>query len=77
MNYATLVQFCFDDDDEPEFVVVYCFEVQVVGHCQGQGLGEYLMNSLLSLSRFWRMQKLVCIVTTYDLFYFFIDIDIV
>lgn len=53
-------QFCLDDDEEPECMVLYCFELQVKSSQQGKGLGGYIMNRLLNISRCWDMQKVVC-----------------
>lgn len=64
-------QFCLDCDNDPEYVVLYCFEIQVVQSYRGKGLGEHLMQNILSLAHFWKMQKLVgfhfLLVLVYDL----------
>jgi GNAT superfamily N-acetyltransferase len=53
------LQFCFDDDDEPEYLALYCYEVQVRRSHQGGGLGKYMIQELISVAKTWKMEKVV------------------
>jgi len=52
-------QFTWDDEDEPEFPVIFCYELQINDKFQKLGLGRLLMEMLLDLSKFWKMDKLM------------------
>eukprot|EP00602_Paraphysomonas_sp_CaronLab_P012975 CAMPEP_0185041966 /NCGR_PEP_ID=MMETSP1103-20130426/41895_1 /TAXON_ID=36769 /ORGANISM="Paraphysomonas bandaiensis, Strain Caron Lab Isolate" /LENGTH=86 /DNA_ID=CAMNT_0027581917 /DNA_START=46 /DNA_END=303 /DNA_ORIENTATION=+ len=46
----THYQFTWDDEDEPEYPVLYCYELMVDNTCQGTGLGRILMKSLATIA---------------------------
>ena len=58
-SYITVEKFCFDDDDEPEYSVVYCYELQVSSSFQGRGLGAYITSCLARIGRHWGLSKVV------------------
>ena len=55
----------WDDEDEPEFPVLYCYELQVCSSLQGHSIGEQLMNMLIVISDKLKMWKvmLTCFVS--------------
>ena len=42
----TLFRFEWDDEEEPEYPVLYCYELQIRSTFQGRGLGRKLMDVL-------------------------------
>lgn len=55
-------RFEWDDDDEPEFPVVYCYEMQVSGDFQRLGAGSFLMGLLYKLTKWHRIRKILLTV---------------
>ena len=55
-------RFDFDDDERPEFAVLYVYEIQVVDGFQRQGLGGALMAVLEALGRATDMSKVMLTV---------------
>jgi len=59
-----IVAFCmyrfeWDDEEEPEHPVVYCYEVQVDQSYQKKGLGAFLMSLLKEISEKMKMWKIL------------------
>lgn len=52
-------QFSWDDEDEPEYCVAFCYELQVDVKYRKLGLGRELMNVLQRISSHWKMKKTV------------------
>ena len=40
----SMFKLCWDDEEEPEYPVLFCYEVQVDEKYQGQGIGKRLMD---------------------------------
>eukprot|EP01041_Mallomonas_annulata_P001329 gene1329-2558_t len=50
-------QFTWDDEDEPEFPVLFCFELQLDIKYQKLGIGRELMSMLTTIASHWHMNK--------------------
>jgi ribosomal protein S18 acetylase RimI-like enzyme len=55
-------RFDFDDDERPEFAVLYVYEIQVVNGYQRKGLGGALMQLLEDMGRQAEMSKVMLTV---------------
>ena len=64
IGYTTF-RFEWDDEDEPEYPVLYCYELQVSHEMQGLGIGRNLMSILTKISDKLHMWKvlLTCFVS--------------
>lgn len=47
----TMFRFEWDDEDEPEHPVLFCYELQIASSEQRKGLGKALMTALLKISK--------------------------
>ena len=54
-----MIRFCWDDDDEPEFPVVYVYELNVADNERGSGLGRRLMQSVFAIQAKWGLWKVM------------------
>jgi len=52
-------RFTWDDEDEPEYPVVYVYELQIAATHHRLGIGQKLMRHCGDIARHWKMQKLV------------------
>ncbi|KAF6765987.1 acyl-CoA N-acyltransferase [Ephemerocybe angulata] len=52
----------FRFENEEEYCVLYCYELQVKEEMRGMGIGRCLMNVLECIGSEWRMQKLMLTV---------------
>lgn len=55
----TIFRFEWDDEEEPEHPVVYCYELHVSSAYQKQSLGKQLMNHLLSMQKKLKLWKVM------------------
>jgi len=55
----TIYRFDWDDEDEPEHPVLYCYELQVLNSFQAHGLGRLLMSQLVTIAERLRMWKVM------------------
>mmetsp|Transcript_31420 Transcript_31420/g.53021 ORF Transcript_31420/g.53021 Transcript_31420/m.53021 type:complete len:212 (+) Transcript_31420:55-690(+) len=55
----TVFRFEWDDDDEPEFPVLYCYELQVGDAFRKCGAGTFLMDKLRQISMHYHMRKIL------------------
>mmetsp|Transcript_114 Transcript_114/g.105 ORF Transcript_114/g.105 Transcript_114/m.105 type:complete len:208 (+) Transcript_114:413-1036(+) len=55
-------QFTWDDEEEPEYAVIFCYELQIHIKYQKQGIGRFLMNILSHLCIQWKMKKIMLTV---------------
>ena len=60
-GYA-IFRFEWDDDEEPEFPVLYCYQLMVSDEKQRHGLGKQLMNMLSIIGKKLRMEKIMLTV---------------
>lgn len=51
-------QFVWDDDDDPDIPVLYCFEIQVLQKFQRNGIGKYIMEMLECIQKHFGFIKL-------------------
>jgi GNAT superfamily N-acetyltransferase len=54
-----MFRFEWDDEDEPEHPVLFCYEVQIRQDHQGLKIGRFLMDQLLKISNHWKMWKVL------------------
>jgi ribosomal protein S18 acetylase RimI-like enzyme len=54
-----MYRFEWDDEEEPEHPVLYCYEVQVDGAYQKKGVGEFFMKNLQIISDQMKMWKIL------------------
>lgn len=54
-----MFQFCWDDDDEPEYPVLYIMEIQVRDTSRGHGWGKKMMEICVEIAKYWKMYKIV------------------
>jgi len=54
-----MIRFCWDDDDEPEFPVVYVYELNVNSLERGSGLGRHLMQLVKRIQVKWGLWKVM------------------
>ena len=54
-----MFKFEYDDEEEPEHPVLFCYEVQIDKSYQQQGIGRILMDNLLSISKQTNMWKVM------------------
>ena len=54
-----MFQFTWDDEDEPEYPVVYVYELQVNADYRRHKIGKTLMRVCRDIGQHWRMEKLV------------------
>jgi N-alpha-acetyltransferase 40 len=52
-----IFRFEWDDEDEPEYPVAYCYELQVSVSFQKKGAGKVLMDILHNIAKFYKMKK--------------------
>lgn len=57
-GYITF-RFEYDDEEEPEYNVTYCYELQISKFYQNQGIGKSLMNILRTISSNFKMWKIM------------------
>ena len=57
-GYA-IFRFEWDDDEEPEYPVLYCYELQVSEQAQGNGIGRWLMSTIVKISEKLHMWKVL------------------
>ena len=55
----SMLRFTWDDDDEPEYPVLYVYELQVAKTHERKGLGKYLLSYMIALSRHLQMRKVL------------------
>ena len=72
----TIFRFEWDDEEEPEHPVVYCYELQVSPSYQKQGLGKQLMSHLLCMQRKLKLWKvmLTCFTTNTNAMAFYTSV---
>ena len=63
-EYESIVSFAmfrfeWDDEDEPEYPVLYCYELQTSNQYQGKGIGKYLMKLLVQFQEACSMRKVM------------------
>jgi len=61
----TMFRFEWDDEEEPEYPVCYCYELQVSPSVQGCGIGTHLMKCLVKMAdklHLWKV-LLTCFVS--------------
>jgi N-alpha-acetyltransferase 40 len=59
MAAYAIFRFEWDDNDEPEFPVLYCYELMVSAAKQRHGLGSNLIAQLITLARKLKMDKIM------------------
>lgn len=52
-------RFTWDDEDEPEYPVVYVYELQIAEAYRRLNIGQRLMQICAAIGRYWSVQKLV------------------
>lgn len=52
-----MFRFTWDDEDEPEYPVLYLYELQVSAAFQRQGWGKLLLDYAVALARHFQMRK--------------------
>ena len=52
-----MFKFSWDDEDEPEFPVLFCYELQVAPKYQGCGVGKMLVEIQLKIAKIRNMWK--------------------
>ena len=55
----TIFRFEWDDDEEPEYPVLYCYELQIQSSFQGKGLGKKLMEILAATAKKFKLEKVM------------------
>ena len=55
-------RFCFDDDERPDWAVLYIYEIQVADGFQRKGMGQALMLLLEEVARQTQMTKVMLTV---------------
>lgn len=55
-------RFCYDDEDEPEYAVLYVYEIHVDAKFQRKGVGARLMSVLESIAKAAGLEKVVLTV---------------
>jgi ribosomal protein S18 acetylase RimI-like enzyme len=55
----TMFRFEWDDEEEPEYPVLYCYELQISDECQGKGIGKRLMELLVQFQKACLMRKVM------------------
>jgi GNAT superfamily N-acetyltransferase len=55
----TVFRFDWDDEEEPEHAVLYCYELQIERRMQAKGLGQKLMEMLITVSQCFHMWKVM------------------
>ena len=55
----TIFRFEWDDEEEPEYPVLYCYELQIQPGFQGRGLGRKLMEVLNETAKKLKMVKVM------------------
>jgi ribosomal protein S18 acetylase RimI-like enzyme len=48
-----------DDEDEPEYPVLYCYELQISHSYQGKGIGKHIMELLNQFQKSCQMKKVM------------------
>lgn len=54
----SMFKFTWDDEDEPEFPVLFCYELQVEERYRGCGLGARLMDiekQIANMRNMWKV----------------------
>ena len=57
-----IFRFEWDDDEEPEYPVLYCYQLMVSAEKQRHGLGRHLMSLLSTIGKKLRMEKVMLTV---------------
>ena len=55
----TTFRFEWDDEEEPEYPVLYCYELQISDDHQGKGIGKRLMELLVQFQKACLMRKVM------------------
>jgi ribosomal protein S18 acetylase RimI-like enzyme len=55
----TMFKFEWDDIDEPEYPVCYCYELQIKSTMRRNAIGKHLMNMLIKIGSHYRMWKVM------------------
>ncbi|CAO3637570.1 unnamed protein product [Cunninghamella echinulata] len=50
------------EEDDRMADVAYCYELQLTEQARNQGLGEYLMNLLMDIGNYWKLEKVMLTV---------------
>jgi len=72
----TVFRFEWDDEEEPEYPVLYCYELQVSTAVQGHGIGRQLMSLLVQIAdklKLWKV-LLTCFTVNIAALKFYRDI---
>ncbi len=77
-----MFRFEWDDEEEPEHLVLFCYELQVSSTCHKRGLGKNMMKMLQTIAekcRFWKTM-LTCFKINDDAMRFYrrigFDVDV-
>eukprot|EP00981_Chlorochromonas_danica_P006417 scaffold1389_cov251-Ochromonas_danica.AAC.15 len=54
-----IFRFTWDDEDEPEYPVLYVYELQVDSRFRRQGVGAYLLDYTVQLAAHFNMRKVM------------------
>jgi N-alpha-acetyltransferase 40 len=54
-----MFRFCWDDDNEPEFPILYLYELNVVSSHRGTGLAKVLMETLVEIVKYFGLWKMM------------------
>ena len=54
-----MFRFCYDDNEEPEFPVLYVYELNVAASERGSGLGRRLMELMFAIETKWKLWKIM------------------
>ena len=55
----SMFRFEWDDEDEPEYPVLYCYELQISHSYQGKGIGKHIMELLNQFQKSCQMKKVM------------------
>lgn len=55
----SMFRFEWDDEDEPEYPVLYCYELQISNSYQGKGIGKHIMELLNKFQKATHMKKVM------------------
>lgn len=68
-----MFRFTWDDEDEPDYPVLYLYELQVAPQFVRQGLGKYLLQYAMQLAEHFKMRKVVltCLKNSTDAMAFY------
>lgn len=54
-----MFRFEWDDEEEPEYPVLYCYELQIRQEFQNQSIGQRLLQMLVEIARSMNMRKIM------------------